>query len=60
LLLHLLTGRNWPGLLKAMSMNQASILRDLDQTAGKWPLELAKEFGGLEVKVFSASSLLRS
>ncbi|KAF8081976.1 hypothetical protein N665_0854s0013 [Sinapis alba] len=50
LLLHLLTGRNWPGLLKAMSMNQASILRDLDQTAGKWPLELAKEFGALAVK----------
>ncbi|CAA7028578.1 unnamed protein product [Microthlaspi erraticum] len=26
LLLHLLTGRNWPGLLKAISMNQTSIL----------------------------------
>nr|VDD28632.1 unnamed protein product [Brassica oleracea] len=55
LLLHLLTGRNWPGLLKAMSMNQASILRDLDQTAGKWPLELAKEFGGLAVKCSSVN-----
>ncbi|KAH0908964.1 hypothetical protein HID58_032285 [Brassica napus] len=55
LLLHLLTGRNWPGLLKAMSMNQASILRDLDQTAGKWPLELAKEFGGLAVKCASVN-----
>ncbi|KAJ0242036.1 putative U-box domain-containing protein 50 [Hirschfeldia incana] len=55
LLLHLLTGRNWPGLLKAMSMNQASILRDLDQTAGKWPLELAKEFGGLAVRCSSVN-----
>ncbi|CAN6983080.1 unnamed protein product [Brassica oleracea var. botrytis] len=55
LLLHLLTGRNWPGLLKAMSMNQASILRDLDQTAGKWPLELAKEFGALAVKCSSVN-----
>ncbi|KAF8091195.1 hypothetical protein N665_0451s0008 [Sinapis alba] len=55
LLLHLLTGRNWPGLLKAMSMNQASILRDLDQTAGKWPLELAKEFGRLAVKCSSVN-----
>ncbi|XP_010444515.1 PREDICTED: putative U-box domain-containing protein 50 [Camelina sativa] len=55
LLLHLLTGRNWPGLLKAMSMNQTSILRDLDQTAGKWPLELAKEFGALAVKCSSVN-----
>ncbi|KAJ0236507.1 putative U-box domain-containing protein 50 [Hirschfeldia incana] len=55
LLLHLLTGRNWPGLLKAMSMKQATILRDLDQTAGKWPLELAKEFGGLAVKCASVN-----
>ncbi|KFK28250.1 hypothetical protein AALP_AA8G491900, partial [Arabis alpina] len=55
LLLHLLTGRNWPGLLKAMSMNQSSILRDLDQTAGKWPLELAKEFGALAVKCSSVN-----
>uniref|UniRef100_A0A1J3EW90 RING-type E3 ubiquitin transferase n=1 Tax=Noccaea caerulescens TaxID=107243 RepID=A0A1J3EW90_NOCCA len=55
LLLHLLTGRNWPGLLKAMSMNQTSILRDLDQTAGKWPLELAKEFGALAVKCLSVN-----
>ena len=36
-------------------MNQASILRDLDQTAGKWPLELAKEFGGLAVKCSSVN-----
>ncbi|KAJ4897188.1 U-box domain-containing protein kinase family protein [Raphanus sativus] len=55
LVLHLLTGRNWPGLLKAMSMNQASILRDLDQTAGKWPLELAKEFGALAVRCASVN-----
>ncbi|KAJ4878634.1 U-box domain-containing protein kinase family protein [Raphanus sativus] len=55
LLLHLLTGRNWPGMLKAMSMNQASIIRDLDQTAGKWPLELAKEFGALAVKCCSVN-----
>jgi serine/threonine protein kinase len=55
LLLHLLTGRNWHGLLKAMSMNQTSILRDLDQTAGKWPLELAKEFGALAVKCSSVN-----
>ncbi|CAH2043333.1 unnamed protein product [Thlaspi arvense] len=55
LLLHLLTGRNWPGLLKAMSMNQTSILRDLDQTAGKWPLELAKELGALAVKCSSVN-----
>ncbi|KAL1196413.1 putative U-box domain-containing protein 50 [Cardamine amara subsp. amara] len=55
LLLHLLTGRNWPGLLKAMSMKETSILRDLDQTAGKWPLELAKEFGALAVKCSSVN-----
>ncbi|ESQ31308.1 hypothetical protein EUTSA_v10003671mg [Eutrema salsugineum] len=55
LLVHLLTGRNWPGLLKAMSMNETSILRDLDQTAGKWPLELAKEFGALAVKCSSVN-----
>ncbi|XP_010547594.1 PREDICTED: putative U-box domain-containing protein 50 isoform X2 [Tarenaya hassleriana] len=55
LLLHLLIGRNWPGLLKAMTMNQTDVLRDLDEMAGKWPLELAKEVAALAMMCMSVN-----
>lgn len=51
LILQLLTGRNWAGLVEeAIMMDQTALIRVLDQKAGDWPLDLAVELGGIAVK----------
>lgn len=55
LLLHLLTGRNWTGLVEAMSMDQAAVVRDLDEMAGEWPLDLAGRVASLALRCLSSN-----
>lgn len=41
LLLHLVTGRNWEGLIeKGLTMGKVGLVQILDDKAGKWPLDL--------------------
>ncbi|KAL9464030.1 hypothetical protein AB3S75_001767 [Citrus x aurantiifolia] len=55
LLLHLLTGRNWAGLVEeAMALDQTTLMQVLDGNAGIWPLELADELAGIALKCSSA------
>ncbi|KAH9712691.1 putative U-box domain-containing protein 50 [Citrus sinensis] len=55
LLLHLLTGRNWAGLVEeAMALDQTTLMQVLDGNAGIWPLELADELAGIALKCLSA------
>ncbi|KAH9664333.1 putative U-box domain-containing protein 50 [Citrus sinensis] len=55
LLLHLLTGRNWAGLVeKAMALDQTTLMQVLDGNAGIWPLDLAEELAGIALKCLSA------
>ncbi|XVE86871.1 hypothetical protein DITRI_Ditri18aG0070100 [Diplodiscus trichospermus] len=59
LLMHMLTGRNWAGLIEdAMTVDQAALVRVLDEKAGKWPLELAVELAGLSMKCLSVNRKL--
>uniref|UniRef100_A0A803PDY2 RING-type E3 ubiquitin transferase n=1 Tax=Cannabis sativa TaxID=3483 RepID=A0A803PDY2_CANSA len=53
LLMHLLTGRNWAGLVEAMTMDRAGLIRDLDEMAGQWPMDLAERLAGLTLKCLS-------
>ncbi|GMN34003.1 hypothetical protein TIFTF001_004463 [Ficus carica] len=55
LLMHLLTGRNWAGLVEAMSMDRPALVRDLDEMAGKWPLELAERLADLALRCLSSN-----
>ena len=55
LLMHLLTGRNWAGLVEAMTMDRPALVRDLDEMAGKWPLELAERLAGLALKCLASN-----
>ncbi|XP_062100446.1 putative U-box domain-containing protein 50 [Humulus lupulus] len=55
MLMHLLTGRNWAGLVEAMTMDRAGLIRDLDEMAGKWPLDLAERLAGLTLKCLSSN-----
>jgi len=57
-LLHLLTGRNWDGLVEeAMAMGSAGLAQVLDEVAGDWPLDLAEEFAGLALRCLSNTEL---
>lgn len=57
-LLHLLTGRNWAGLVEeAMAMGSAGLAQVLDEVAGDWPLDLAEEFAGLALRCLSNTEL---
>nr|GMD49271.1 putative U-box domain-containing protein 50 [Ipomoea batatas] len=54
LILQLLSGRNWGGLVEeAIMMDQTALINVLDQKAGDWPLDLAVELGGIAVKCLS-------
>ncbi|KAL6222827.1 hypothetical protein ACLB2K_006217 [Fragaria x ananassa] len=55
LLMHLLTGRNWAGLGQAMNMDQAAVIRDLDEMAGHWPLDLAEKLAGLALTCLTSN-----
>ncbi|KAF8012220.1 hypothetical protein BT93_I0373 [Corymbia citriodora subsp. variegata] len=54
LLVQLLTGRNWSGLLEqAMTMDRTGLVEVLDKMAGRWPLDLAEELAGIALKCLS-------
>ncbi|XP_021818980.1 putative U-box domain-containing protein 50 [Prunus avium] len=55
LLMHLLTGRNWAGLGQAMNMDRAAVVRDLDEMAGQWPLDLAEKLAGLTLRCLTSN-----
>lgn len=55
LMMHLLTGRNWAGLGQAMNMDQAAVIRDLDDMAGQWPLDLAGKLAGLALTCLASN-----
>ncbi|KAK2656594.1 hypothetical protein Ddye_009646 [Dipteronia dyeriana] len=55
-LLNLLTGRNWAGLVEeAMSLDRAALVGVLDEKAGKWPLDLAEELAEIAMKCLSVN-----
>ncbi|KAI3442321.1 uncharacterized protein J3R85_001252 [Psidium guajava] len=55
ILAQLLTGRNWSGLPEqAMTMDPAGLVDVLDQTAGRWPLDLAEELADMALTCLSA------
>ena len=57
-MLQLLTGRNWAGLVgEAMAMGSAGLAQVLDEVAGDWPLDLAEEFAGLGLRCLSNTEL---
>ncbi|XP_048334445.2 putative U-box domain-containing protein 50 [Ziziphus jujuba] len=54
LLLYLLTGRNWDGLVEDMMLSdKAALVRVLDDTAGQWSLDLAQRLSGLALRCLS-------
>ena len=56
LLLYLLTGRNWTGVVEeamALDMDREALVGVLDEMAGPWPLDLAKELAGLAMRCMS-------
>ncbi|KAK7407195.1 hypothetical protein VNO78_08902 [Psophocarpus tetragonolobus] len=56
LLTHLLTGRNWSGLVEEvmkMDMDREALATVLDEMAGQWPLDLATELANLAVRCIS-------
>lgn len=54
LLLHLLTGRNWTGLvMEEMLIDKEALVHVLDDTAGPWPLDLAGALAGLAFRCLS-------
>lgn len=54
LVLFLLTGRNWDGLVDETTLGDATALvRVLDMTAGQWPLGLAQRVAGLALRCIS-------
>lgn len=51
LLMHILTGRNWAGLIEDATVeDQAALIQVLDEKAGKWPSDLAKELAKISMK----------
>lgn len=54
ILVQLLTGRNWSGLLEqAMTTDRMGLIEVLDQMAGRWPLDLAEELAGIALMCLS-------
>lgn len=59
LLMQLLTGRNWAGPVDepmAVGMDRETLVNILDDMAGQWPLDLAKELVGLAMICMSVKS----
>ncbi|GFS39547.1 U-box domain-containing protein kinase family protein [Actinidia rufa] len=51
LVLQLLTGRNWAGLVEeAVVMDQTALIHVLDENAGQWPLDLSVELAGIALR----------
>ena len=60
LVMQLLTGRNWSGLVeKAMAMDRGALVQVLDEMAGEWPLDLAEELAGIAMRCMSIDMDLR-
>ncbi|KAA8546699.1 hypothetical protein F0562_003070 [Nyssa sinensis] len=56
LVLQLLTGRNWAGLVEeAIVMDHEALIGVLDEMAGDWPLELAVELAGIAMRCLSTN-----
>ena len=56
--MHLLTGRNWAGLVEeVMTVDGEALASVLDEMAGQWPMDLAKELAGLAFRCMSNSEL---
>ncbi|RDX81710.1 putative U-box domain-containing protein 50 [Mucuna pruriens] len=55
LLMNLLTGRNWGGLVEEV-MDREALGSALDEMAGQWPLDLAQELAGLAMRCMSIKS----
>ncbi|KAK8485708.1 hypothetical protein V6N13_089144 [Hibiscus sabdariffa] len=56
LLMHMLTGGNWAGLIEdGMMVDRATLVQVLDEKAGNWPLELAVGLSGISLKCMSVS-----
>ncbi|KAF3674037.1 putative AP2-like ethylene-responsive transcription factor AIL6-like [Capsicum annuum] len=54
LVLQILTGRNWVGLVEeAIMMDQSMLIEVLDPMAGEWPLDIALELGRIGIKCLS-------
>ncbi|CAI8595499.1 unnamed protein product [Vicia faba] len=59
LLMQLLTGRNWAGPIEelmTMDMDRETLVNILDDMAGQWPLDLAKELVSLTMTCMSMKS----
>ncbi|XP_054823196.1 putative U-box domain-containing protein 50 isoform X1 [Prosopis cineraria] len=50
LIMHLLTGRNWVGLVEGEVMMGEDLVKVLDETAGPWPMKVAQKLAGLAAK----------
>lgn len=56
LLLHLLTGRNWVGLVdEAMLMDEMALVQVLDETVGEWPLDVVEGLALLAFRCLASS-----
>ncbi|KAK5843463.1 putative U-box domain-containing protein 50 [Gossypium arboreum] len=54
LLMHMITGRNWAGLIEDATVeDQAALIKVLDEKAGKWPSDLAVELAKISMKCMS-------
>eukprot|EP00257_Ricinus_communis_P023674 XP_015583724.1 putative U-box domain-containing protein 50 isoform X1 [Ricinus communis] len=57
LLFHLLTGKNWAGLVEETTkIDRTALVGVLDELAGQWPLDLAEELVGIAMKCMSINS----
>ncbi|XP_050205442.1 putative U-box domain-containing protein 50 [Mercurialis annua] len=57
LVLNLLTGSNWAGLVdEMMTVDPTALVRVLDEVAGQWPLDLAEELVGIAMKCISINT----
>lgn len=60
LVLQLLTGRNWSGLVEeAMAMDRGALIQVLDEIAGEWPLDLAEELAVIAMRCVCINMDLR-
>ncbi|KAH7859977.1 hypothetical protein Vadar_007785 [Vaccinium darrowii] len=56
LVLQLLTGRNWAGLVDgAIVMDREGLVEVLDDGAGKWPMDLALKLAGIAMRCLSGN-----
>lgn len=60
LVMQLLTGRNWSGLVEeAVAIDRGALIQVLDEMAGEWPVHLAEELAGIAMRCVSIDMELR-